>query len=610
MSDISFEDLRTSPSTEYKPLRYPKSGGEALKIDTGVVPRAPLRDSRYIPSAQLSTASSGKTVFSDSTQEDELFAHPTGKLHGSSNKKHSTEYGNFEDDFSNDFREFQNKKDDFDEAIRERLRRRVHSGPASSTVGQTARLDTRFKEILNLDNDDKSSFRDPVIRHPKSMFNLKTKKSDRHLRALRTDRYKPILAGSQISVPKDSRRLPSKRVIPSISEYVLNEEDEESSSDKDTASTITDTSEEDLMLNSDTVVRSPSHLERFEERGDEIEDQDFQFDVSMIHPQFLPRSSKNFPVKLSSKLYSIQRQDNLLTPRLKRKTNTLPNRHERLVAFKESPCLSSRRNIKRTFGGAESLKPISPTFRIRTIKQQIDSNTPVKRGNMSYNPNSMKWEGNEKILRKFEEADSNVIDPLLIRRNLQRDRLESIKLRSGQKRSEVVGNMVFDEENLRWVSLSGEKPDPFAKIDDTTTLFSSRKSAYPSASQTSPKKNAKIPSDSALPYSRSSHHTFNSYNPRLRKDSSDGDDSNLSSFSGEGNISPIFCINSELLEHFYHEENRWNKKVAGWFLLSGQSEEESSVEFRQASNNMSLVDRNDESYMYEIRNIVLNSTRR
>ena len=610
MSDISFEDLRTSPNAEFKPLRYPKSGGEALKLGTDTAPRASLRNSRYIPSAQLSTASSGRTFFSDSTQEDGFCPNPTGKLQGSSGRKYDAEYGDFEDDFSNDFKEFQNKKDDFDEAIRERLRRRVHSGPASSTVGQTARLDARFKEILNLDNDDKKTVRDPVIRHPKSMFNLKTKKSDRHLKDSRTDRYKPNLAGLHISAPKDFRRHPSKRVVPSISDYVLNEEDEESSSDDDTASTVTDTSEEDFMLSSDTVARSPIHLKMFEEHRDEIEDQDFQFDVSMIHPQFLPRSSKNFPVKLSSKLYNIQRQDNLLTPKLKHKRSTLLNRHERLAAFKESTHLSGRRDAKRTFDEVEHLKTISPTFRIRTIKQQIDSNTPVKRGNMSYNPNSMKWEGNEKILKKFEEVDSNVIDPLLIRRNLRRDRLESLKLRSGQQRSEVVGNMVFDEKNLRWVSLSGEPPDPFAKIDDSTTLFSNKKNAHPSTSQTPHKKSAKITPGDTLPNTRSSHHTFNTYNPRLRNDNSNGDDSNVSSFSGEENINPTFCINSELLEHFYHEENRWNKKVAGWFLLSGQSEEDISVESRQTSSNMSLVDRNDESYMYEIRNIVLNSTRR
>ena len=394
MSDISFEDLRTSPNAEFKPLRYPKSGGEALKLGTDTAPvrlcvthgifrqhNSPLQalvglssqiqrrrmDFARIPQANFKVPVGGSMMLSMETLRT---------------------------DFSNDFKEFQNKKDDFDEAIRERLRRRVHSGPASSTVGQTARLDARFKEILNLDNDDKKTVRDPVIRHPKSMFNLKTKKSDRHLKDSRTDRYKPNLAGLHISAPKDFRRHPSKRVVPSISDYVLNEEDEESSSDDDTASTVTDTSEEDFMLSSDTVARSPIHLKMFEEHRDEIEDQDFQFDVSMIHPQFLPRSSKNFPVKLSSKLYNIQRQDNLLTPKLKHKRSTLLNRHERLAAFKESTHLSGRRDAKRTFDEVEHLKTISPTFRIRTIKQQIDSNTPVKRGNMSYNPNSMKWEGN------------------------------------------------------------------------------------------------------------------------------------------------------------------------------------------------------------------------
>lgn len=72
-----------------------------------------------------------------------------------------------------------------------------------------------------------------------------------------------------------------------------------------------------------------------------------------------------------------------------------------LEAFKETSKARRRRHTAKS--------------KIQTIKQQIDHNTPMKSGLMYYNPKKMAWEGNERVLDKFQDIISIDKRPLLIR---------------------------------------------------------------------------------------------------------------------------------------------------------------------------------------------------
>jgi hypothetical protein len=79
---------------------------------------------------------------------------------------------------------------------------------------------------------------------------------------------------------------------------------------------------------------------------------------------------------------------------------------------------------------------------------------------MTYNPVLKKWEGNDHILRQFDTTSRNS-RPALIS-NL------------GLKLPQVVGNMVFDPVQMRWIG-NDEEMDLFADLessDDETTKSS------------------------------------------------------------------------------------------------------------------------------------------
>lgn len=71
-------------------------------------------------------------------------------------------------------------------------------------------------------------------------------------------------------------------------------------------------------------------------------------------------------------------------------------------------------------------------------------------------------------------------------------------------------------------------------------------------------------------------------------------------------LNTTFHLSSKTLEKFYHEENRWNRKLASWFIpqdetIIGADEETIMDE--------STISGKRKSYMYEIRNMVINSTK-
>lgn len=158
-------------------------------------------------------------------------------------------------------------------------------------------------------------------------------------------------------------------------------------------------------------------------------------------------------------------------------------------------------------------------------------------GEVKYDPQRKKWFGNEEELLIFEKVKP-YSKPKLIKKK--------------DYNQQVVGDMVYDNKKLRWVSLNGEyEDDPFDDDFDNTVILnenSNFRSRSESAQQKRPsllknyrngKNNSKgrlVPSESILSLS-----------------------DNLNKHNNNFKVTP------EMYKSWKTEEERWIRKVVNWF---------------------------------------------
>ena len=88
---------------------------------------------------------------------------------------------------------------------------------------------------------------------------------------------------------------------------------------------------------------------------------------------------------------------------------------------------------------------------------------------MRWNPQSLRWEGNDQELRAFENAISSSTRPALITKLSGAALGSPIQSGAGKNGARMVGNMLFDPVEMRWVSQlppEEEEPDVFADLAD------------------------------------------------------------------------------------------------------------------------------------------------
>lgn len=320
--------------------------------------------------------------------------------------------------------------------------------------------------------------------------------------------------------------------------------------------------------------------------------------------QFATNNNNNFSafdptLRLSPSEYDIEHDDTLLTPQL----------HKKHYAF-DAP-LDSYREARQQRGTAKQAAAAAAVnrrnstrarARLKTIRQEIDLNTPLKRGKMKYNPREKRWDGNEDILSSFDNIENVDRKAFIIKNKRSKSPLKTSSstqiaasgtnaASSNSQHGKVVGKMRFDEKNLRWLRVDGTEEDPFQGITDLMPR-----------SQSSPTKNVKfqsqghsgniLRSQSQLPFGRDEHG-----NRFISSEST-----RFHSLTTNSTTDPTYQITSKQLEKFYHEENKWSRKVGGWFILGDKSRDTGSAD-------QSHTSLNDKSYMYEIRNMVISSAR-
>lgn len=545
LPETSFEDMDTTFTRDHEKKTVPDSR------------RSPLSRQPLVAPTPTSSTSSGGTIFS----------HPKEKLSRGSKTEEDEEEVEEEDEFLNDFQEFQDRKDDFDDALKTYFKLRGSSASLALKPDvsrpDSNELAREFSKRLNIG----SKKRPPALRQPRSMMELKTRP--------RSNGEMPnSLSTGDLRVQSNST-VRFKKSMPTLSNFNPTIEEEE----------------EDFALPNQVGKygnRFRNDLMETNREEDEDDDKDFVFDERLIQPQFLNRPSEESPLKLSPSQYEIVRDDALLTPRLHKRYRDW-NAKNHLDSFKEQvPALSRRRSARNTTAAS----------RIKTIKQEIDHNTPIKNGRMYYNPKTMKWEGNEQVLDKFTNLDAIDKKPLLIKSKSQLNETTTqepgltkpsmIKPTKRLKKPRIIGKMMFDDENLRWVSVHGddEEQDPFAGIKDIEPVISNSPKTKHYISPFLRSQSQLLPStgDNIVDRLNSSattrYHSMGVTNREIARE-------------------PAFQLSSRLLEKFCHEENRWNRKVGGWFLLGNKDSESESRNKNEKC----------QSHMFEIRNMVMNSTR-
>ncbi|CAI1517666.1 hypothetical protein SEUBUCD646_0J02430 [Saccharomyces eubayanus] len=564
------------PETSFEELNTTLPRFQSHETSTLRDSAPPLSTSTYLPTPSSIGTSDTGTVFSNSA--DAFWS----DKQGDNDQDMEVEQ---DDEFLNDFQEFQNKKDDFDDAIKTNFHLRNKCG---STPFKNVDFVNEFDKKLNFELDK------PRLKQPRSMMELKSRRklsnsvSSKNLKGGNSVRFKksmPNLALFSSTIREEEEE---------EEEGKGEEQQEQDYEDDDTQGTIL------ARFSSDD---EGGFLTGFGELEDEPLDQTFSLSrgQDLKRPPFLKRkSASSLPLKISPTQYDIVKHDELLTPGLHSRQREW-NTQQELDSFREE------RPVRRY--PSHNLQLHGPA-KIKTIKQQIDHNTPMKKGSMVYNPRTMKWEGNENVLNKFSDVDTANRKALLIKNKLQRDaddhtakqkRYSDLQnSRSASRNQKVVGNMVLDEQNLRWVSISEDEADPFAGIPEIN----------PPPVRTTMKKRSSSPflrSQSQLSPSPSSNGNNGGYQStaaqvRLRKYHSMR---SLNAPPEDLALNTTFHLSSKTLEKFYHEENRWNRKLASWFI----PQDETITGVDEETMDESTIGGKRKSYMYEIRNMVINSTK-
>jgi len=211
-----------------------------------------------------------------------------------------------------------------------------------------------------------------------------------------------------------------------------------------------------------------------------------------------------------------------------------------------------------------------PTL-IRNLSGAI---APKVVGDMKWNPQTLRWEGNDQMLRDFDAAIGTSTRPALIT-HLTGSSIGSpvSSFTSGARR---VGNMIFDPTSMRWISTlppEEDEPDVFANLadDEEDSDCWENKCGTIRASSVSSTANSSASSSQELPSPTHSH---------TRTISESGSDRG-------SRASLVVCDVDELfLERCRAAEERHHTEMKGW---------------RPLLSRPNAFGESDRTYLYEIR---------
>ncbi|PPQ62959.1 hypothetical protein CVT24_006065 [Panaeolus cyanescens] len=178
-------------------------------------------------------------------------------------------------------------------------------------------------------------------------------------------------------------------------------------------------------------------------------------------------SSKEKEKEKSPDYGTIRRKDSSLAPptnTLRRTTTRIDLSQKATVSvhtYAEAPLPKKKKSVS---------SPTNPTHTRRKptlIRNLGGTNAPKVVGDMKWNPQTLRWEGNDHVLRDFDAAFGTSSRPALIT-HLSGSVIGS-PVGSFSSGARKVGNMLFDPQRMCWISTlppEEDEPDVFANLAD------------------------------------------------------------------------------------------------------------------------------------------------
>ncbi|KLO13921.1 hypothetical protein SCHPADRAFT_827212 [Schizopora paradoxa] len=257
--------------------------------------------------------------------------------------------------------------------------------------------------------------------------------------------------------------------------------------------------------------------------------------------------------------------------------NTLKQKHSRMDNLSKTD--GSKKRPSPTHSGHTRRKPT-------LIRNLGGSNQPRVVGEMKWNPQTLRWEGNDQVLREFDSAVGTSVRPALIT-HLTGSSIGSPAAGSFGNAARVVGNMVFDPSRMCWMSTlppEDDEPDVFADMaDDEEEDGWDSKAATIRASQQISRTNTSAQSDASS--QRSSRMETPSPIQSLHHHSRSESDSDHGS-----RASIVFDVDEGFLEACRAAESRHRLEMKGWTI-------------NRSSHPRQSISEVDRSHLYDIRTL-------
>ncbi|WWD18854.1 hypothetical protein CI109_103309 [Kwoniella shandongensis] len=221
-------------------------------------------------------------------------------------------------------------------------------------------------------------------------------------------------------------------------------------------------------------------------------------------------------------------------------------------------------------------------------------------GEMTWNPATLRWEGNESILQAFDHipsrpalithytGGSSVTSPISSSANITPATAAATAPR-------IVGDMQFDPINMRWISIldpEDDEPDPFEGMADD------EESESGGAGGTITKSNSRkfvIPGGGGMGMGSGSVVTSSAWSSRMISESGTSVSASIGSSSWGGGTTEE--ISDELWKECKEAEERHKKEVRGWLTRPSTTITSESRD----------KERREEKRLWEIRHLALKS---
>ncbi|KAF7339573.1 hypothetical protein MSAN_02171800 [Mycena sanguinolenta] len=263
-------------------------------------------------------------------------------------------------------------------------------------------------------------------------------------------------------------------------------------------------------------------------------------------------------------------------------------------------CLDPHSPLGSSNAAKHSSKPDSPKFvDPPKKKKQNSSPTPGKKkptlirnlggsgaprvvGDMRWNPQTLRWEGNEQVLRDFDAAVGTSTRPALIT-HLTGSSIGS-PVGSFANGARIVGNMMFDPARMCWISTlppDEDEPDVFANLadDEDDEGWESKGGTIRASLQLGCSSNSSASTATELPTPATSPARRESY-VRAMSETSDSERGSRASV--------VFDVDEAFLASCRAAEERHRAEMKGWNVASSKQDP-----FMEP----------DRSHLYEIREL-------